>query len=207
MNTHLFFDYFLIFQTQIFFCAQSSFLHFGTQYRSSDFFVFRFRKLYYIGFLKIYCLINITSIGSEIYYFIWGMLLYDLLREIFLMLYSINWRKIIVFTYWDVGQYGVRCAIWCHLYNLKNVKHIHGGMLILVKLQAETCNFTKVSTPLWVFFTFFKLYKWYQIAQHITYGLCNSVFLSLWRHSFSKYPKMSGQTLKYLKKEKVFNVK
>ena len=31
----------------------------------------------------------------------------------------------------------VRCAIWYHLYNLKNVKNIHGGVLILVKLQAE----------------------------------------------------------------------
>ena len=28
------------------------------------------------------------------------------------------------------------CAIWCHLYNLKNVKITHGGVLILVKLQA-----------------------------------------------------------------------
>ena len=30
----------------------------------------------------------------------------------------------------------VRCAIWYHLYNLKNVKNTHGGVLILVKLQA-----------------------------------------------------------------------
>ena len=35
----------------------------------------------------------------------------------------------------------MRCAIWYHLYNLKNVKNTHGGVLILVKLQAEaTCN-------------------------------------------------------------------
>ena len=39
----------------------------------------------------------------------------------------------------------------------------HGGVLLLVKLQAF-CNFTKSNTPPWVFFTFFKLYKWYQIA-------------------------------------------
>ena len=32
------------------------------------------------------------------------------------------------------------------------------------------CNITKSSTPPWVFFTFFKLYNWYQIAQHITFG-------------------------------------
>ena len=56
------------------------------------------------------------------------------------------------------------CAIWYHLYNLKNVKNTHGEILLLV-----SCNFTKSSTPPWVFFTFFKLYKWYQIAQRITY--------------------------------------
>ena len=30
------------------------------------------------------------------------------------------------------------CAIWYHLYNLKNVKNTHGGVLLLV---AEACNF------------------------------------------------------------------
>ena len=49
----------------------------------------------------------------------------------------------------------MRCAIWYDLYNLKNVKNIHGGMLLLVKLQAEACNFTKSNIPPWVFFTFF----------------------------------------------------
>ena len=29
-------------------------------------------------------------------------------------------------------------------------------------------NFTKINTRAWVFFTFFKLYKWYQIEQCIT---------------------------------------
>ena len=53
----------------------------------------------------------------------------------------------------------MRCAIWYHSYNLKNVKNIHGGVLLLVKLQAIS--------P-WMLFTFFNLYKWYQIAQHIT---------------------------------------
>ena len=32
--------------------------------------------------------------------------------------------------------YVMRWAIWHHLYNLKNVKNIHGGVLLLVKLQA-----------------------------------------------------------------------
>ena len=33
--------------------------------------------------------------------------------------------------------YVVRCVIWYHLYNLKNLKNTYGGVLILVKLQAE----------------------------------------------------------------------
>ena len=41
-------------------------------------------------------------------------------------------------------------------------------MLLLLKLQAEACNFTKGNTPPWVLFTFFKLYKWYQIRQNTT---------------------------------------
>ena len=62
----------------------------------------------------------------------------------------------------------VRCAIWYHLRNLKSVKNTHGGVLLYVKLQAEACNFTKSNIPPWVFFTFFKLYEWYQIAQSTT---------------------------------------
>ena len=31
------------------------------------------------------------------------------------------------------------------------------------------CNFTKINTPPWVFFTFFELYKWHQITQRTTY--------------------------------------
>ena len=44
---------------------------------------------------------------------------------------------------------------WYHLYNSKNVKNIHGGVTLL-----PGC-----------FSRFFKLYKWYQIAQHTTYLL------------------------------------
>ena len=46
------------------------------------------------------------------------------------------------------------CASWYHLYNLKNVKNTHGGVLLF--------------TPPLAFFTFLKLYKWYQIVQNIT---------------------------------------
>ena len=64
--------------------------------------------------------------------------------------------------------YETFCAIWYHLYNLKNMKNTHGGMLLLVKLQALAYNFTKSNTPPWVFFTFLKLYKWNRIAQSTT---------------------------------------
>ena len=42
----------------------------------------------------------------------------------------------------------MRCTIWYHLYNLKNVKNNHGEVLILVTLQTSACNFTKINTPL-----------------------------------------------------------
>ena len=50
-------------------------------------------------------------------------------------------------------------AIWYHLYNLKNLKNAHGVVLLLVKLRALACNFTKSNTTPWVVFTFLKLYK------------------------------------------------
>ena len=50
------------------------------------------------------------------------------------------------------------------MYNLKNVKNIHGGVLLLIKLLVK-------STPPCVFFKFFKLYKWYQIVQRIINSL------------------------------------
>ena len=61
-------------------------------------------------------------------------------------------------------MYVILSMIWYHLYNLKNKKITHGGVLLLVKLQAK-------SIPPWMFFTFVKLYKWCQIAQNVTYAL------------------------------------
>ena len=34
-----------------------------------------------------------------------------------------------------------------------------GGVLLLVKLQASACNFTKSNIPPWVFCMFFKLHQ------------------------------------------------
>ena len=53
------------------------------------------------------------------------------------------------------------CRQICYpVYNLKKRKQYQWRNI--------TSNFTKNKTPPWVFFTFFKLYKWYQIAQRIT---------------------------------------
>ena len=60
---------------------------------------------------------------------------------------------------WCFARFGTICTIY-----LNNVKNTHGGVLLLVKLQAKS-YFTKSNIPRWVFFTFFKLYKCYQIAQ------------------------------------------
>ena len=50
-----------------------------------------------------------------------------------------------------VYVYVMLWAIWYHLYNLKNA---NGGMLLLVKLHAETCNLSKSNTAP-CFFSFF----------------------------------------------------
>ena len=62
-------------------------------------------------------------------------------------------KKVLVFRCRGVVMF---YAIWYHLYNIKNVKNTQGGVLILVKLQPETCNSTKSNTPPWMFFTFLK---------------------------------------------------
>ena len=45
-------------------------------------------------------------------------------------------------------------AIWCHLYNFKNVKNTHGGVILSVTLEASVCNFNKSVIPPWVFSRF-----------------------------------------------------
>ena len=47
----------------------------------------------------------------------------------------------------------------------KKCENTHGGMLLLV--TATLLNVTLLHGS-WVFFKFFKLYKWYQIEQRIT---------------------------------------
>ena len=43
-------------------------------------------------------------------------------------------------------KYLMRCAIWYNLYNFKkNIKNTHGGVLILVKLQAKPATLRKLT--------------------------------------------------------------
>ena len=54
---------------------------------------------------------------------------------------------------------------WDALYDLipfaqfRKSENNHGGLLTLVKFQAQAYNFIKSNTPPWVFFTFLRLYK------------------------------------------------
>ena len=67
----------------------------------------------------------------------------------------------------------------CYFYKV-NVKNTHGVVLFLLKKQVSDCKFTKSTTPPWVFFMFFKLYKCYQIrnASLIYYEAVLFIFLA-----------------------------
>ena len=54
-----------------------------------------------------------------------------------------------------------------HFDNSENVKNIHRGVLFSVKLNNETCDFTKRTLLHVFFFTFFKSYNWYQNVQSV----------------------------------------
>ena len=47
--------------------------------------------------------------------------------------------------------------------------------IILLRAYMWASSFTKINTPPWVFFTFFKLYKWYRIAHRITYWFIQKI--------------------------------
>ena len=60
---------------------------------------------------------------------------------------------------------------------LKNVKNTHSGVLLL---------FTKSNTPPWVFSTFFKLHKWYQIAPRTIHDYQQSLIINNFRQRIQK---------------------
>ena len=64
----------------------------------------------------------------------------------------------------------------------------------MVKLQAETCKITKSFTPPWAFLMFFKLHKWYQIAQSVSYLQTVGIFEA----NFDTLSKNSPETLLHL---------
>ena len=70
---------------------------------------------------------------------------------------------------------------WYHLYNLKNVNNT--GVLLLVKVT----GLKLLNTRPRVFFTFFKLYERYQIAQYSTYYEWEYLIFFLYEAVFS-YP-------------------
>ena len=65
---------------------------------------------------------------------------------------------------WCVGRFGTIFLI------LKRWK---------TPMEDSACKFAKINTPPWVFFTFFKLYKWYQIAQRTTNNLGKQLFQAI----------------------------
>ena len=72
-------------------------------------------------------------------------------------------------TAYNNMSYEMSCAIWYHLHNLKTAKNTHGRVLLLVKLQASAPR------------VFFKLCKWYQIAQ--THHINTISKPMTWNHS------------------------
>ena len=57
-------------------------------------------------------------------------------------MYITNIEKKYPQSLWRTIIFVIRCAIWYHLYSLENVKNTHGGVLILVKLQATLLKLT-----------------------------------------------------------------
>ena len=64
------------------------------------------------------------------------------------------------------------CSIWYQLFNLKDVKKTHEGVLLFARLQAESwniCNFTKSNTSPRVLFTFLKIVQ--MVPNRVTYRI------------------------------------
>ena len=51
--------------------------------------------------------------------------------------------------------------------NERNSLQLSVMILISCLCRAFACNFTKSNTPPWMFFTFLKLYEWYQMASQL----------------------------------------
>ena len=62
--------------------------------------------------------------------------------------------------------------LWLNKFIRFNVWFFIKRDFIFWKLDAKYCNFTKSIIAPWMFFTFFKLYKWYQITQSFSHDKC-----------------------------------
>ena len=104
----------------------------------------------------------------------------------YLFIYSVHFPLSVLTTLFFIDKFWELCMHnWCYWWSYitddltcealvpfvqcGSVKNTHGEVLLLLKLQDNACNFTKSNTNPWQFFTFFKLQKWYQIAQSISY--------------------------------------
>ena len=76
-------------------------------------------------------------------------------------------------------------AICHHLYNLKNVKNSHGEVLLLVKLLAKTCNFTKNCTLPWMFSGFLNCNKSGNASQRNVYHITD--FYEYFQKNFQNF--------------------
>ena len=91
----------------------------------------------------------------------------------------------------------MRCAIWYHLHNLKNVKNTRGGVLLLVKLQAKACNFTvKVTLLHGCFLQFLNCANDTKYASHIFFQKQDRTDFNILKKFVVKY---YTQRKKYIK--------
>ena len=98
--------------------------------------------------------------------------LHSIQKSIIWFSVQIRW---IVSIWWyesDASQQAVTIHMWC-VARFDNICIIQKTW----KTSWKVCNFTKSNTPSWVFFTPPKLYKWYQIAESISYFLCTKHFM------------------------------
>ena len=78
------------------------------------------------------------------------------------------------------------CTIWCCLYSLEDMKNNHGGVILLVKFQAEACKFIKSVTPPWAFSTFFYIAQMApNLAKRLIHTLAKTLIMNKIIKSFS----------------------
>ena len=80
--------------------------------------------------------------------------------------------------------FAMLCAIWYHLYILKNVRNIHGGVLLLAKCRLQPAPFLKVTLFHGCFSRFFKLYKQYQIVQSVLSVISFEIMCTNWERLY-----------------------